>query len=130
MEERKGNRKHSKEFKEEAIRLVVEGGRSVPAAGCHKQSDLNCTGCKPSIAGRATTESMVRQRIVRQKPLYLEAHLSMTGWGREDCGRNRLDMMFPSGRYVYKKRIWRQIPPLMLSSCAARGRARYLRTQD
>ena len=29
MEERKGNRKHSKEFKEEAIRLVVEGGRPV-----------------------------------------------------------------------------------------------------
>ena len=29
MEERKGHRKHSKEFKEEAIRLVVEGGRPV-----------------------------------------------------------------------------------------------------
>ncbi len=28
MEERKGHRKHSKEFKEEAVRLVVEGGRS------------------------------------------------------------------------------------------------------
>ena len=27
MEERKGNRKHSREFKEEAVRLVVEGGR-------------------------------------------------------------------------------------------------------
>ena len=43
----------------------------VPTAGCHKQSDLKCTGCKPSIAGWATTESMVRQRIVRRKPLYL-----------------------------------------------------------
>ncbi len=30
MEERKGNRKHSREFKEEAVRLVVNGGR--PAA--------------------------------------------------------------------------------------------------
>ena len=29
MEERKGNRKHSKEFNEEAVRLVVEGGRPV-----------------------------------------------------------------------------------------------------
>jgi len=28
MEERKGNRKHSWEFKEEAVRLVVEGGRT------------------------------------------------------------------------------------------------------
>ena len=28
MEERKGNRKHSREFKEEAVRLVVEGGRT------------------------------------------------------------------------------------------------------
>ena len=28
MEEKKGNRKHSREFKEEAVRLVVEGGRS------------------------------------------------------------------------------------------------------
>ena len=27
MEEKKGNRKHSREFKEEAVRLVVKGGR-------------------------------------------------------------------------------------------------------
>lgn len=62
----------------------------VPTAGCHKQSDLNCTGCKPSTAGRATTESMVRQRIVRRKPLYLvttsqrpdgvERTADRTGW--------------------------------------------------
>jgi hypothetical protein len=71
----------------------------VPTAGCHKQSDLNCTGCKPSVAGRATTESMVRQRIVRRKPLYLVDDLSKAGWSGEDCGRNWLDMMFPSGRY-------------------------------
>src|SRR3972149_8344520 len=56
-------------------------------------------------------------------------NLSKTGWGREDCGQNRLDMMVPSGRYGYKKRIWRQVTPLILSSCAARGRARYLRAQ-
>jgi len=70
----------------------------VPTAGCHKQSDLNCTGCKPSFAGRATTESMVRQRIVRQKPLYLEHNFSMAGWSGEDCGLNRLDSIVPSGR--------------------------------
>jgi hypothetical protein len=51
----------------------------VLTVGCHEQSDLNCTGCKPSIAGRATTESMVRQRIVRQKPLYLETR-PLKGW--------------------------------------------------
>ena len=71
----------------------------VPTAGCHEQSDLNCTGCNPSIAGRATAESMVRQRIVRQKPLYLADNLPKAGWSGEDCGRNRLDFMFPSGRY-------------------------------
>ena len=26
-------------------------------------------------------------------------NLSKTGWGREDCGQNRLDFIFPSGRY-------------------------------
>lgn len=71
----------------------------VPTAGCHEQSDLNCTGCNPSIAGRATAESMVRQRIVRQKPLYLATHLLKAGWSGEDCGLSRLDFMFPSGRY-------------------------------
>ncbi len=87
-------------------RSVEEIGRKgiakfcrVPTVGCHKQSDLNCTGCKPSIACRATTESMVRQRIVRQKPLYLVDDLSKAGWCGEDCGLNRLDFMFPSGRY-------------------------------
>ena len=28
MEERKGNRKHSREFNQEAVRVVVEGGRT------------------------------------------------------------------------------------------------------
>jgi hypothetical protein len=28
--------------------------------GCHKQIGLNCTGCGPSTAGRATAVSMVR----------------------------------------------------------------------
>lgn len=26
----------------------------------------------------------------------------MAGWSGEDCGQNRLDMMFPSGRYGYR----------------------------
>ena len=39
--------------------------------GCHKQSSLNCTGRGPLSTSRATTVSMVRQRSVRWKPLYL-----------------------------------------------------------
>jgi hypothetical protein len=41
-------------------------------AGCHKQSSLNSTGRGPLSTSRATTVSMVRQRSVRRKPLYLE----------------------------------------------------------
>ena len=36
--------------------------------GLHKQIGLNCTGCGPSTAGRATTVPMARQRSERQKP--------------------------------------------------------------
>jgi len=32
MQERKGNRKYDRQFKEEAIRLVIEGGRKVTEA--------------------------------------------------------------------------------------------------
>lgn len=32
MQERKGNRKYDKQFKEEAVRLVIEGGRKVTEA--------------------------------------------------------------------------------------------------
>ena len=46
--------------------------RYVPMAGCHKQSSLNSTGRGPFSTSRATTVSMVRQRSVRRKPLYLE----------------------------------------------------------
>lgn len=53
----------------------------VPTAGCHKQNGLKCTGCGPSTAGRATTVSMVRQRSMRRKPLYLASNLSIAGWG-------------------------------------------------
>jgi hypothetical protein len=45
--------------------------RHVPMAGCHKQSSLNRTGRGPFSTSRATTVSMVRQRSVRWKPLYL-----------------------------------------------------------
>jgi hypothetical protein len=43
----------------------------VPTVGLNQQSGLNCTGCEPSDASRATAESMVRQRSTRRTPLYL-----------------------------------------------------------
>ena len=57
----------------------VEAGRKgaaklgrLPTAGCHAQSSLNCTEHGRVAAGRrATARSMVRQRSVRWKPLYL-----------------------------------------------------------
>lgn len=50
---------------------VSKVGR-VPAVGL-KAGDLNCTGCGPSAAGRATTGPMVRyKRMACLKPLYLQ----------------------------------------------------------
>jgi hypothetical protein len=57
--------------------------RWVPTAGLNEQSGLNCTGCVPPSAGRATTGSMVRKRSTCQKPLYLQRHLSRVGWDGE-----------------------------------------------
>ena len=49
----------------------------VPAAEQNEQSGLNCTGWGPSTPGRATAESMVRQRSMRRNPLYLVHHSRM-----------------------------------------------------
>lgn len=44
----------------------------VPAVGL-RAGDLNCTGCGPSAAGRATAGPMVRyKRMTCRKPLYLQ----------------------------------------------------------
>lgn len=58
----------------------------VPAAGL-KAGDLNCTGCGPSAAGRATTGPMVRyKRMACLKPLYLQLNSrSPDGVGRSRC---------------------------------------------
>ena len=48
----------------------------VPTLGCHKQSGFKCTGYRPLTAGgRAAIVSMVRQRSMRWKPLYLDTQL-------------------------------------------------------
>jgi len=46
----------------------------------NKQSDLKCTGGRPFTVGRATAESMMRQRSMRRKPLYLACHPSIKKW--------------------------------------------------
>ncbi|MEM6844627.1 MAG: hypothetical protein AAF632_20590 [Bacteroidota bacterium] len=61
----------------------VEGdcqARYVLNSGCHKQSSLNCTGNSPFAVGRATTESMMRQRNMRRKPLYLAYQPPIGKW--------------------------------------------------
>ena len=69
----------------------------VPTVGLNQQSGLKCTGCGPFDAGRATTVSMVRQRIMRRKPLYLQANsLWLDGAGRF-CGLNWLGWKFRAG---------------------------------
>ncbi len=70
--------------------------RHVPTAGFHKQSSLNSTGRGPFSTSRATTVSMVRQRNVRRKPLYLEQPTLNDGMAWGDCGAIRLVLMLPT----------------------------------
>ena len=69
----------------------------VPTAGLHQQSGLNCTGCGPSAAGRATTGPMVRQRSVRRKPLYLMCNLQWSVGTGGNCGLDWLGFVFWAG---------------------------------
>jgi len=60
----------------------------VPTERQNEQNSLKCTGCGPSLTGRATTGSMVRQRSMRRKPLYLLAQLSLWLDGAERLRRD------------------------------------------
>lgn len=52
--------------------------------GLHKQIGLNCTGCGPSTAGRATAMPMARQQSERQKPRHIQiASISVMAWKHE-----------------------------------------------
>jgi len=46
----------------------------------NKQNNLKCTGGRPFTAGRATTESMMRQRNMCRKPLYLTCQPPRKEW--------------------------------------------------
>jgi hypothetical protein len=80
--------------------------RHVPTAGCHKQSSLNSTGRGPFSTSRATTVSMVRQRNVRRKPLYLEQPTLNDGMAWGDCGAIRLVLMLPTEGCATHIRRW------------------------
>ena len=69
--------------------------RQMPMAGCHEQSSLNCTRRDPFIVGWATAGSMVRQRSMRRKPLYLATQPSLRNGGR-GRGENWPDSLFPA----------------------------------
>ena len=62
-----------------AGRKGVAKFRRFPAAG-RESCDLNCTGCEPSFAGRATTGPMTRyERSMCRKPLYLQLNPQWPG---------------------------------------------------
>ena len=69
----------------------------VPTVGLNQQSGLNCTGCGPSDASRATTGSMVRQRSTRRKPLYLMCNSQWLDGAGRFRGVNRLVFMLRAG---------------------------------
>ena len=46
----------------------------------NKQNSLKCTGDSPFTVGRATVESMMRQRSMRWKPLYLVCNPLLRKW--------------------------------------------------
>ncbi len=98
----------------------------VPTEGQNKQNGLKCTGCEPSLTGRATTGSMVRQRSMRQKPLYLE-HQSLFGLMEQRyCDEFRSGLMFQTGWCEFRTRCG--VTPSISTSRVARGRACHLRT--
>jgi hypothetical protein len=75
--------------------------RRVPTGGLNKQSGLNCTGCVPPDAGRATTGSMVRQRSARRKPLYLICNSQWSGGTERRCDPNQRGFKFQAGDRVF-----------------------------
>ena len=99
----------------------------VPPVGLNKQNGLNCTGCGPPTTGRATAGSMVRQRSMRRKPLYLDCN-SLDGLVEpRECDQDRYGLKFRTGWYDMRIRWW--VTPSILPSRVARGRACHLRTQ-
>ena len=100
----------------------------VPPMWRNKQNGLNCTGCGPPPTGRATAGSKVRQRSMRQKPLYLDCN-SLDGLVEpRERDQSRHGLKFRTG--WYDMRIRWGVTPSILPSRVARGRACHLRIQE
>jgi len=99
----------------------------VPPMWRNKQNGLNCTGCGPPLTGRATTGSMVRQRSMRRKPLYLVCNSFDGLLEPRERDQYRYGLKFHSG--WYDMRISWKVTPSILPSRVARGRACHLRIQ-
>ena len=97
----------------------------VPTEGQNQQNGLKCTGCGPSLTCRATIGSMVRQRSMRRKPLYLESDSHCDLMEQRDCDEIRSGLMFWTGRYEIRARCG--ATPSIPTSRVARGRACHLR---
>jgi hypothetical protein len=84
----------------------------VPPMWRNKQNGLKCTGCGPPPTGRATTGSMVRQRSMRRKPLYLDCN-SLDGLVEpRERDQDWYGLKFHTGWYDMRIRWW----VLLLSS--------------
>ena len=114
----------SKSAKEVDLKGAVKPNR-VPTERQNKQNSLKCTGCGPSLTGRATTESMVRQRSMRRKPLYLESNSQYGLMEQRDCDEIRSGLMFWTGWYECRTRCG--ATPFIPTPKVARGRACHLR---
>ena len=116
--------KMSESTKEVDLKGVVKL-RRVSTVWQNEQNGLKCTGCEPSLTGRATTGSRVRQRSMRRKPLYLLANSHYGLMEQRDCDEIRFGFMFWTGRYEIRARCG--ATPSIPTSRVARGRACHLR---
>lgn len=100
----------------------------VSPVGWHKQIGLNCTGCGPSTASRATAVFMARQRSRRRKPLYLRNPPSHAAMAAEAKRSEAAGLLFPRccARLARARDGARSLRPVL---CIARGIAYRLRTR-
>ncbi len=98
----------------------------VPTDRQNEQNDLKCTGCEPSLTGRATVGSTVRQRSMRRRPLYLTSNSHEGLMEPRDCDEIRSGLLFWTGRYEIRTRYG--ATPSIPTSRVARGKAYRLRT--
>lgn len=97
----------------------------VPTAGEISRAALNVPNARHPRVGRATAGSMVRQRSMRRKPLYLESDSHYGLMEQRDCDQIRSGFIFWTGRHEIRARCG--ATPSISTSRVARGRACHLR---